>query len=114
MKNEKRIIEGLTLAKERLNISDRVGIVYVLTNYDTTIKEDLYRVAAIQKAGFSPDIRIYRKTSLPRRHILRDLQRWCNNRALYRSSSFFDYAPRADGLTMRETYWDIIKDCDEV
>lgn len=114
MKNEKRIIAGLNLARENLNVSDRDAIVYMLTNFDTTIKEDLYRVSAIKKAGFSPDVRIYRKTSLPRRHILRDLQRWCNNRALYRSTSFFDYVPRCDGLKIREIYKDIIKGCDEV
>ena len=114
MRNEKRIIEGLTLAREKLNVTDRNAIVYMLTNFDTTIKDDLYRVSAIKNAGFSPDVRIYRKTSLPKRHILRDLQRWCNNRATFRSSSFFDYAPRADGRTMRETYSDILKDCTEV
>ena len=114
MKNEKRIIEGLMLAKDKLNITDRDAIVYVLTNFDTTIQDDLYRVAAIKKAGFSPDVRIYRKTSVPKRHILRDLQRWCNNRILYRSSSFFDYVPRADGRTIREQYGDILKNCVEV
>jgi hypothetical protein len=114
MKNEKRIIKGLILAKEKLNADDRNSVVYMLTNFDTTIKDDLYRVSAIKKAGFSPDVRIYRKNSLPKRHILRDLQRWCNNRVLYRSSSFFDYAPRKDGLTMRETYRELLKDCDEV
>lgn len=114
MKNEKRIIEGLKLAKGKLNISDRDAIVYMLTNFDTTIKDDLYRVLAIKKCGFAPDVRIYRKTSLPKRHILRDLQRWCNNRALYRSTTFFDYVPRADGLKIREIYKDILIDCDEV
>ena len=114
MKNEKRIINGLKLAKENINISDRNANVYMLTNFDTTIKEDLYRVSAIQKCGLSPDVRIYRKNGLPRRHILRDLQRWCNNRFIYRSCKFFDYVPRSDGLKIREIYRDILKDCDEV
>ena len=112
MKNEKRIIKGLKLAKEHLEISERDGIVYMLTNYDTNIEEDLYRVRMIKECGFSPDIRIYRKNSLPRPHILRDLQRWCNNRALYRSSSFFDYVPRANGKKIREIYSNILKDCE--
>lgn len=114
MRNEKRIINGLKLAKERLSIPDYKAIVYVLTNFDTTIKDDLYRISAIQKAGFYPDVRIYRKNSLPKRHILRDLQRWCNNRQLYRSCKFFDYVPRSDGLTIREIYKDLLMECEEV
>ena len=114
MKNEKRIIKGLELAKQKLKINDRNAIVYMLTNYDTTIKEDLYRANAIIKAGYLPDVRIYRKNSLPQRHILRDLQRWCNNRFIFRSCKFFDYAPRKDGQTIREIYKDILIDCEVV
>lgn len=113
MKNEKRIIKGLELAKERLKINDRNAIVYMLTNFDTTIKEDLYRVNEIIRAGYIPDVRIYRKNALPKRHILRDLQRWCNNRLIFRSCSFFDYVPRKDGETIREIYKEILVDCEE-
>lgn len=114
MKNEKRIIKGLNLAKEKLKTNDRNAIVYMLTNFDTTIKEDIYRVSMIQKAGYLPDVRIYRKNSLPRPHVLRDLQRWCNNRMLYKSSTFFDYVPRSDGRKISEIYADILKDCEVV
>lgn len=114
MENEKQIIKGLSLAKQRLKLDDRKGIVYVLTNFNTSIKEDLYRVRVIKNIGLAPDVRIYRKEALPKRHILRDLQRWCNNRILYRSSTFFDYVPRSDGKTIKELYADILKDCEEV
>lgn len=105
MKNEKRIIEGLKIVKEILEISERNAIVYMLTNYDTTIEQDLYRVEKIKEVGFQPDVRIYRKEALPDRHILRDLQRWCNNRILYNSCDFMDYVPRSDGKTIREIYF---------
>lgn len=105
MKNEKRIIDGLKIAKETLEINERNAIVYVLTNYDTTIDQDLYRIEKIKEVGFQPDVRIYRKEALPDRHILRDLQRWCNNRFLYHSCEFMDYVPRSDGKTIRETYF---------
>lgn len=105
MKNEKRIVEGLKIAKEVLEISERNAIVYMLTNYDTTIEQDLYRVEKIKEVGFQPDVRIYRKESLPDRHILRDLQRWCNNRFLYHSCDFMDYVPRSDGRTIKEIYF---------
>lgn len=114
MKNEKRIIKGLKLAKEKLKTNSQNAIVYMLTNFDTTIKEDLYRVKTIMSAGWLPDVRIYRKNSLPKRHILRDLQRWCNNRFIFRSTTFFDYVPRKDELTIREIYNDILADCEEV
>ena len=105
MKNEKRIIEGLKIAKETLEISERNTIVYMLTNYDTTIEQDLYRIDKIKEVGFQPDVRIYRKEALPDRHILRDLQRWCNNRFLYHSCDFMDCVPRSDGKTIREIYF---------
>lgn len=108
MKNERRIIKGLELASEKLKIGDRDAIVYMLTNYDTSIQEDLYRVNAIKKAGYSPDVRIYRKNSLQKPHILRDLQRWCNNRFVFRSCDFLDYVPRKDGLTIKEIYKEIL------
>lgn len=114
MKNEKRIIQGLKLAKEQLGLDDRCAVVYVLTNFDTTIKDDLYRVKKIKEIGFAPDIRIYRKESLPKRHILRDLQRWCNNKFIYRSCNFFDYVPRKDGKKIREIYAAILKDCEVI
>ena len=103
---EEQIIKGLSLAKEVLQISDRHCIVYMLTNYDTTIEEDLYRINKIREIGFSPDVRIYRKESLPKRHILRDLQRWCNNKFLYRSCEFMEYQPRSDGKTIKQLYFE--------
>lgn len=105
MKFEKQIIRGLSLTKEKLDITDRNAIVYILTNYDTTIDEDLYRIQKIREIGFAPDIRIYRKETLPHPHILRDLQRWSNNRILYRSCEFMDYVPRSDGKTIKELYF---------
>ena len=114
MKNENRIIEGLKLAKEKLKTNNQNAIVYMLTNFDTTIQQDLYRVNAIKKAGYLPDIRIYRKNALPKRHILRDLQRWCNNRFIYKSCDFFDYVPRSDGKKIREIYADILFDCEVI
>ena len=114
MKNEKNIIKGLALAKEHIQLDERNSVVYMLTNYDTTIKEDLYRVKRLNEVGYMPDVRIYRKTALPNRHILRDLQRWCNNRMLYKATSFFDYVPRADGVPIRELYKDILQDCEVI
>ncbi len=104
MKNEKAIVKGLKCYKEHNNVSERKCIVYMLTNFNTTIQEDLYRLKLIQDLGYSPDVRIYRKSTAPK--ILTDLQRWCNNRFLFRSCEFLDYVPRADGKTIRQLYFE--------
>jgi hypothetical protein len=103
MKNEKAIIKGLKTFVDIVKPDERKCCVYVLTNYDTTFEEDIYRVRKLQEIGLSPDIRVYRKNTAP--PITRDLQRWCNNRFIYRSGvDFYDYIPRADGKTIREIY----------
>lgn len=105
MRFEKQIIKGLEMAREALKIDRRDCTVYMLTNFNTSIEDDLYRINKIREIGFCPDVRIYRKESLPKRHVLRDLQRWCNNRFLYQSCDFMDFVPRRDGKTIRETYF---------
>ena len=103
MKNEKQIVKGLKTFVDIVKPDERKCCVYVLTNYDTTFEEDIYRVRKLQELGLSPDVRIYRKNTAP--PITRDLQRWCNNRFIYRSGvDFYDYIPRADGKTIREIY----------
>lgn len=104
MKFEKQIVKGLTLAKEVLEIDERKAVVYMLTNHDTTIEEDLYRVQKIRELGYMPDVRIYRKASLPKNHILKDLQRWTLMRAVYMTTEFMDYKPRGN-KTIRQIYF---------
>lgn len=107
LKDERQIIKGLKTFIDIVNPNERNCSVYVLTNFDTTIEQDLYRVHKIQELGIKPDIRIYRKNALPKRHILRDLQRWSNNRVIYKSvSDFMNYVPRTDGRTIREIYYE--------
>lgn len=103
MKNEKAIIKGLNTFRRYCNLPDDKTIVYILTNFDTTIEEDLYRVNAVKNAGYMPDVRIYRKPTAPQ--VVKDLQRWCNNRILYRSCDFLDYKPRKDGKTINQLYF---------
>ena len=102
MKNEKAVMRGLHIYRNSCEPNNKDSV-YILTNFDTTIDQDLYRVKKVQEVGLLPDIRIYRKSSAPR--ILRDLQRWCNNRRLYHSCDFMDYVPRKDGKTIKELYY---------
>lgn len=101
MKNESEILKGLNTFM-RIKNNSYQPIVYMLTNYDTTHEEDIRRIKLIQECGCKPDVRIYRKHTADR--FLRDLQRWCNNRLLYGSTSFDDYKPRADGKPIKELY----------
>lgn len=107
MKNETAIMNGLTTFVDvlgRENIK-RKCYVYVLTNYNTTFEEDYRRIKLIQSLGIDPDVRIYRKSTAPQ--ITKDLQRWCNNRYIYRSQpDFMKYIPRKGGKTIKELYFD--------
>lgn len=70
--------------------SDRNRSVYVLTNYNSTIDEDLYRIYTLRDLGFTPYVMIYRKETAPRE--IRRLQRWCNSRWIFRTvDNFKDY-----------------------
>lgn len=62
--------------------------VYVLTNFNSSIEEDLYRIYTLRKLGFDPYVMIYQKQTADR--IYRRLQRWCNNRIIFRSVERFE------------------------
>lgn len=104
MKNEKAIINGLKIYADVVGLGSRASdkTVYMLTNFDTTYEEDIYRINKIEELGFVPDVRIYRKNSAPQ--ITRDLQRWCNNRLIYSTTKWEDYVPRKDGKSIKEIY----------
>lgn len=61
--------------------------VYVLTNFDSTHEEDLYRVYTLRALGFDPYVMVYDKANAPR--ITRCLQRWCNNKIIFRAEPDF-------------------------
>ena len=70
--------------------SERNKSVYVLTNYSSTIEEDLYRIYTLRDLGYSPYVMIYQKDTAPRE--IKRMQRWCNNRFIFRSEpNFKDY-----------------------
>ena len=95
MKNSKRIIKGLNLWKRygKKNAHGAWGTVYVLVNFNTTMAENLYRIYTLDKMGFDPYVMIYDKPHAPRE--IRLLQRWCNNKKIFRSCPRFeDYDPK--------------------
>lgn len=66
------------------------GTVYCLTNFGSTMDENLYRIYTLRDMGFKPYVMVYDKPNAPRE--IRDLQRWCNNRKIFSSCpDFKDY-----------------------
>ena len=91
MKNSKRVIQGLDMWRRfgKKNRHGSWGTVYVLTNYNTTMAENLFRIYKLRDMGFDPYVMIYDKPNAPK--DVRSLQRWCNNRKLFKTCTFEEY-----------------------
>lgn len=83
-------------AKSKKRMHSSFGTVYCLTNYGSTLEQDLYRIYTLRDLGFDPYVMIYNKKNAPQQ--IRDLQRWCNNRVIFKSvKDFKDYVPHRKG-----------------
>ena len=90
-KLEKRFEEYAAIATRKPH--GHFASVYVLTNFNTTMDENLHRVYTLRDLGFDPYIMIYDKPNAPRE--IRLLQRWVNNKFVFRSCERFeDYDPK--------------------
>lgn len=66
----------------------RFGTVYVLTGYNSTMEQNLYRIYTLRDLGFDPYVMVYDKPHAPKE--LRKLQRWCNNIRIFRKCRRFE------------------------
>ena len=73
--------------------------VYVLTNYgdgktvEEKVENALRRIYPLRDLGYNPYVMIYDKPNAPQE--IRLLQRWCNNRVIFRSEQdFYKYDPK--------------------
>lgn len=62
--------------------------VYVLTNFGSTIQEDLYRIYTLKSLGYDPYVMIYEKQTADLTH--KRLQRWVNNKRIFRTVDRFE------------------------
>ena len=94
MEQSEAVLRGLRLYAEHGAIQDhRRRLVYVLTNYGTTMEENLYRIYTLRDMGYDPYVMIYDKPNAPRE--VRLLQRWCNNRVIFKAEpDFLRYDPQ--------------------
>lgn len=65
-------------------------IVFVLTNFDTTIEQDLDRVYILRDIGYDPYIMVYNKECTNSKDKVRQLQRWVNNRKIFKTIKDFN------------------------
>lgn len=90
MKEEKEVIRGLDLyrknAKRKPN--GAYATVYCLTNYDTSMEENLHRIYTLRDMGYDPYVMIYEKATAPKE--IKRLQRWVNNRIIWKSCKRFE------------------------
>lgn len=73
--------------------NSHLGMVYVLTNFNSTMEQNLYRIYTLRDIGFDPYVMVYDKPHAPTE--IRNLQRWCNNKVIFKSvPKFEDYSPK--------------------
>jgi len=87
-KFEKIIVENLQTFRKYWDLNERNLRVYVLTNYNTDLKYDLYRIYKLKELGYDPYVMIFNKQTAPR--ITRKLQRWVNNKFIFRTCDKFE------------------------
>lgn len=95
MKETPAVLRGLEMYKELATRKPhgQYATVYTLVNYDTTMEENLYRIYTLRDMGYDPYVMIYDKPNAPQE--IRLLQRWCNNRMIFRSEpDFKKYDPK--------------------
>lgn len=63
--------------------------VYILTNFDTTVEQDLYRIQLCRELKFAPYPMIYDKEHAA--PVYRKMQRWCNNFIFWSVPTFDEY-----------------------
>lgn len=89
MEQSESVLEGLKLYSKLGAVQDvRKRIVYVLTNYNTTHEQDLYRIYKLRELSFDPYVMIYDKQNAPKQ--TRRLQRWVNSKFIFRSCERFE------------------------
>lgn len=77
------IVPKLQEFKEYTGWDKRKMGVFILTNFNTTIEQDLERVYLLRDLGYSPYVMIYNKQSVKKGSDLRRLQRWVNSRVAF-------------------------------
>ena len=84
------ILPKFQMFKEVTGWGYRKMSVFVLVNFDTTFEQDLERVYTLRDIGYNPYVMIYDKDHTTGRDDVRKLQRWVNNRRIFRTVNTFE------------------------
>ena len=89
--DKKYIIPKLRHLKELTGWGRKVTV-YILTNFDTTIDQDLERVTFCRSLNFTPYIMRYNKENIPRGSELNALARYVNTKIIFwKCPTFWQY-----------------------
>jgi len=87
-KDSELILKNLEQFKKSTDIDFRKLRVYVLTNFNTELEFDLYRIYKLKDLGYDPYVMIYDKEKAPKK--LKKIARWTNNKFIFRTCEKFD------------------------
>lgn len=65
-----------------------IAMVYCLVNFNSTMEENLHRIYTLRDLGFDPYVMVYDKPHASKE--IRALQRWCNNKIIFRLAKRFE------------------------
>lgn len=65
---------------------------YVLVGFNTSPEYDMHRIMTLHELGANPFVMPFDKSQPYQKH----LARWCNNKAVFKTTTFADYAPWRD------------------
>ena len=85
---EMKTFEKLKRIRPLINKDFRRLRVYVLTNFNTTMEQNLERVYKLKELDYDPYIMIYDKPNAPKE--LRQMARWVNNKYIFRTCETFE------------------------
>lgn len=94
MAQSEAVSRGLNVYKQYGILKERNTRVYVLTNFNTTMDENLYRIYRLRELGYDPFVMVYDKPNAPKEII--KLQRWVNNKFIWRSCERFEDYGKVD------------------
>ncbi len=88
--DKNKIVPKFKMFSELTGWDRRKMTVYVLTNFDTTIEQNLERIYTLRDLGFQPYVMIYDKEHTKPTDTVRKMQRWVNARFIFESTPRFE------------------------
>lgn len=87
---------------KRFKRNSNIGTVYCLTNFNSTMEQNLYRIYTLRDLGYDPYVMIYDKPHAPKQ--IKQLQRWCNNKIIFKAEpDFYKYCPKNTSMFTGDT-----------